>query len=317
MKMMAGLLALALGAMANDVCTLRTANTGMLLQTASRVHSQAQETDTKLDPVILDWLKKFRVCGQCTSMLSRVGDPLGGKAPPPFVDGAGTHKNDGGYLMCRDTTESASVAISIGINGWDGWGIQMSDEFKVPVHQYDCTNLRAPTCPEDRHCLMEFHGLCIDDGSAFFPSHQVKLLGDMVEQHAREGDNNLVLKIDCEGCEWGVFDNAPKELLSRFQTIVVEFHYLGNFQNYADISYKAPIMTKLLDVFHIVHTHECNFVPTADYGPYRIPTILEATLVRKDLVGEITCRSSPYLQNLDMRDRFESPDGGAASTILP
>ncbi|BCS91235.1 MAG: hexuronic acid methyltransferase AglP [Candidatus Micrarchaeota archaeon] len=36
---------------------------------------------------------------------------------------------------------------------------------------------------------------------------------------------NSVLKIDCEGCEYGILLNASKETLSLFDQIVLEYHY--------------------------------------------------------------------------------------------
>jgi len=37
--------------------------------------------------------------------------------------------------------------------------------------------------------------------------------------------NNAVLKIDCEGCEYGVILNADKNTLKRFDRIQIEYHY--------------------------------------------------------------------------------------------
>merc|ERR1712039_455137 len=130
-----------------------------------------------------------------------------------------------------------------------------------------------------------------------------------------------------------------KALLSRFRTIVVEFHgigaqwflvprrqwfaalflngFPGNGQTSISIKQTA-VMQKLLEIFHIVHTHECNFAgPYKRFGPYTLPDILEVTLVRHDLVEETSCHNSPYLTKLDLPDMLERPDDGARSTVLP
>ncbi|MEM3265170.1 MAG: FkbM family methyltransferase [Thermoplasmata archaeon] len=37
--------------------------------------------------------------------------------------------------------------------------------------------------------------------------------------------NNGILKIDCEGCEYGIVLNAKKETLKKFDQIMIEYHY--------------------------------------------------------------------------------------------
>lgn len=37
--------------------------------------------------------------------------------------------------------------------------------------------------------------------------------------------NNGVLKIDCEGCEYGIILNLEKEYLRKFKQIIIEYHY--------------------------------------------------------------------------------------------
>ena len=69
---------------------------------------------------------------------------------------------DGGYAMCRNTLRDAAAAFSIGINGWDAWGVEVSDVAKVPVFELDCTNSLRPVCPpEYPACNLTFVDKCI------------------------------------------------------------------------------------------------------------------------------------------------------------
>ena len=43
---------------------------------------------------------------------------------------------DGGYLLCANLLGSARAGYSYGINGYDGWGCDVSRELGVVVHQY-------------------------------------------------------------------------------------------------------------------------------------------------------------------------------------
>ncbi|KAJ1637589.1 hypothetical protein T492DRAFT_950872 [Pavlovales sp. CCMP2436] len=52
-------------------------------------------------------------------------------------------------------------------------------------------------------------------------------LPDAVRGFVRDKRATLVLKLDCEGCEWGAFDHAARiapELLGRFDLIILEVH---------------------------------------------------------------------------------------------
>ncbi|MEM4098071.1 MAG: FkbM family methyltransferase [Candidatus Micrarchaeaceae archaeon] len=37
--------------------------------------------------------------------------------------------------------------------------------------------------------------------------------------------NRGILKVDCEGCEYGIVLNAKKETLQKFDQIMIEYHY--------------------------------------------------------------------------------------------
>ncbi len=55
-------------------------------------------------------------------------------------------RNDGGYLMCENLVDGVRSAYSYGIDTEDNWGCDVSREYKVPVHQYDCFTEHRPTC---------------------------------------------------------------------------------------------------------------------------------------------------------------------------
>lgn len=50
----------------------------------------------------------------------------------------------------------------------------------------------------------------------------ITTLGKLVE---RFGIKRAILKIDCEGCEYGVILNSNQEKLKRFDQIMIEYHY--------------------------------------------------------------------------------------------
>ena len=53
--------------------------------------------------------------------------------------------------------------------------------------------------------------------------------------------NNAILKIDCEGCEYGVILNAEKQSLRKFDQIAIEYHhgYLNLIKKLKDCGFKT------------------------------------------------------------------------------
>jgi hypothetical protein len=155
--------------------------------------------------------------------------------------------NDGGYPLCVNLLGGVKAGYSYGIAGYDQWGCDVSRRLQVPVHEYDCFDLRPPSCPGGRTV---FHGECIgtvketQDGRPF---------DTMSNQFARNGHAStpLVMKIDVEGAEWDAFLFAPDRALSQLEQIDVEFHHVD------DLKYIEAIR-RLKQFFYIAHVHYNN-----------------------------------------------------------
>ena len=115
----------------------------------------------------------------------------------------------------------------------------------------------------------------------------------------------MILKIDCEDCEWNVFIKGSSQL-SRFRSIIAEFHWLDLVSRHRRY---LEAMKRVLANFTVVHAHECNHFPPKHFGNYSIPAVLEVTFVRNDLVATMTrCVNPPYLQELDHPEKVNTPD---------
>src|SRR5215470_3143085 len=68
--------------------------------------------------------------------------------------------NDGGYLMCENLIEPLDSAYSYGVGTNDDWGCQISRQYHVPVHEYDCFDPARPACDGGR---LIFHNECVGD----------------------------------------------------------------------------------------------------------------------------------------------------------
>jgi hypothetical protein len=166
--------------------------------------------------------------------------------------------NDGGYPLCVNLLDGVKVGYSYGIAGYDRWGCDVSRRLQVPVHEYDCFDLRAPACPDGRTV---FHGECIATAKG---TQDGRPFDTMSSQFARNGNTStrVVMKIDVEGAEWDAFLLAPDSTLSQLDQIDVEFHHVE------DPKYVESIR-RLKQFFYVAHVHYNNFScdPLADPFP--------------------------------------------------
>ena len=165
--------------------------------------------------------------------------------------------HDGGYPLCANLLGRVKAGYSYGISGYDGWGCDVSRRLRIRVHQYDCFDLREPSCPGGETV---FHGECIGTARA---TQDGRPFDTLSSQFARNGDaaTSLVMKIDVEGAEWDAFLLAPDSTLSQIDQLDVEFHHVD------DPKYVETIR-RLKQFFHIAHVHYNNFSCDASLAPF-------------------------------------------------
>jgi hypothetical protein len=156
--------------------------------------------------------------------------------------------NDGGYLLCANLLTTVEAGYSYGISNYDGWGCDVSKQLAVPVHQYDCFDVRPPACPGGRTI---FHPECIAATRATIDGRPFDSLKDQI---AANGDaaRRLVVKMDVEGAEWESFLATPDAVFERIDQMAVEFH------DVADPRFILAV-AKLRESFHVAHLHFNNF----------------------------------------------------------
>lgn len=156
--------------------------------------------------------------------------------------------HDGGYLMCANLLDQVKSAYSYGIGGNDDWGCDISKRYKVPVHQYDCFNLRRPSCPGG---VFDFHEECVAGSAQRIDDRPF----DSVASHVvRNGDSGkrLVVKMDVEGAELESLFAMPDELLREVDQLVVEFHSIHE-------PHDVRLLEKLKRTFHVAYVHANNY----------------------------------------------------------
>ena len=209
---------------------------------ANSSSSLLSSIDTLLHNPVLD----EACCGPGRRM-TRVGKPAG---------------RDGGWTLCMPSVPSMRpcTILSIGIRDDPSFDVDAALSFGCTVHMFDhtippaaqkvLTNLHhtrlkyypigltaGPSSKEWRHYADGSKNYLKASEEAFAKQPPIFMnLKDMIE-HATGGSSSArvdVLKLDCEGCEWSVFErlansssttsSSSSDLLDRIDQIAIELH---------------------------------------------------------------------------------------------
>lgn len=178
---------------------------------------------------------------------------------------------DGGYVQIDDLA-GVSHALSFGISDNDDWDLVMA-KAGVPVEQFDHSVEKAPSS----HPLLHFHRKMI----AVEASAQSATLPNLVAEHSRSSEADVILKIDIEGCEWDVFDDASADVLSKLCQIVCEFHDLSHLTDPLFRTRARRVLAKLTEHFAPIHVHGNNSARLCNIANIPVPDVLEITFVSR------------------------------------
>jgi hypothetical protein len=103
-----------------------------------------------------------------------------------------------------------------------------------------------------------------------------------------KNDNEMILQMDIEGGEYNVIIDTPREILTKFRIIIIEFHKFDLLLNSNSFDMISSCIFKLLRDFHIIHIHPNNCSEIVEYKNFQIPPIIEFTFIRKDRVKNYT-----------------------------
>lgn len=210
--------------------------------------------------------------------------------------------NDGGYLMCENLADGVTSAYSYGIASDDNWGCDVSRQFGVTIHQYDCFTARRPTCDGGRFV---FHDECVGPKAEINDGHPFDTIPSQI---ARNGDRRtrLLVKIDVEGAEWDSLMATPDAVLDRILQMPMELHG-------TDEAKFVDVVRRLKRQFYLVNLHFNNNACTPAIAP--LPAFAFQVLWVNKRVGVLDpdAPSPAPMSPLNAPDRPDSPDCQLAS----
>lgn len=204
---------------------------------------------------------------------------------PRMIEGAKLARiggpNDGGYVMLGPVAPpTVTAAYSFGVGDEISWDEAIAAR-GIDAWLYDHT-VAAPAGLPAR-CRFTRKGVTGRTTGA-----HLQTLAECVRENGHQGRSDLVLKMDVEGAEWDVFEEASESLLGQFQQIVVELHGLTNALAPGRHDAIANVLEKLARTHQCIHVHGNCDQPPVWMGDLVVPDVAEVTYVRRsDVEGQI------------------------------
>jgi hypothetical protein len=179
---------------------------------------------------------------------------------------------DGGYVMLDDFG-AARTALSLGIGPDVSWDVAMADR-GLRIIQFDHTVAGPPV----ENPQFDFHRARVA-GRRQSPDDVT--LAEILARPDLAGENDLIAKIDVEGCEWEILAATATALLARLRQVVIEFHDVRKFVEPAWRATAVAALQNLTASHACIHIHGNNWGPFTVIGGIAFPNAFEACFVRR------------------------------------
>jgi hypothetical protein len=223
---------------------------------------------------------------------------------------------DGGYIMLDGFgSQTTDAAFAFGVGRDASWEAQVADR-GIDVYMFDHTVEQPPM----RHQRCHFVPLGVTGTKR---SERLRTLERLVSDHGMSESKRLMLKMDIEGAEWDVLEQASSSTLDQFTQIVIEFHRLVRaVYRERELERVIRVLRKLNITHQCVHVHGNTNVPRPPVwlGNLVLPDALEVTYVcRRDFTGRMRPNTRYFPTALDQPSHPGRPDlhlgtfGGSAT----
>jgi len=209
---------------------------------------------------------------------------------------------DGGYVMLDDF-HGIDAAYSFGIAGDVSWDESIAGR-GIDVFMYD----HSIQCLPKSNPRFHFFKVGIS-GSSNNNAIGLKTLEQLIATNGHSQCSNLILKIDVEGYEWGVFTQCSQNVLAQFSQIVVEFHDLVTAFDGDRHREVVAALTRLNKTHQSVHVHANGHEIPIWISGLVLPPLLEVTYVRRnDYEKQLIANTRQFPTELDQCSAPGWPD---------
>jgi len=210
----------------------------------------------------------YKRCAEIVSLLS-----------PMDVEGAKYSRVgkdfDGGYVMLENfEATTIDAAYSFGIADDASWDEEIANR-GIDVYMYDHTIDKLPSA----HRRFRYFKLGITGDEK---DKNLNTLNDILAKNGHTQRNNLIMKMDIEGCEWDVFQYAETGILDQFSQIVVEFHGLvAAVYDREALMTVVSVLQKINKTHQSVHVHANGSSVPLLIGGLALPDVMEVSYLRR------------------------------------
>tara|TARA_B100000242_G_C43052450_1_gene491828 strand:- start:98 stop:901 length:804 start_codon:yes stop_codon:yes gene_type:complete len=183
--------------------------------------------------------------------------------------------SDGGYLH-PDNLDTISYCFSAGVSDISNFEKELSDRFGIKSFMADASVENSPIQDKNFEFIPKFIGI--------HSKNEFITLSDWMNQTLGENKENIILQMDIEGGEFDVLMYEDSSTLSRFSSMIIEFHNLQKMFEKDFLKMTSAIFEKIYTNFSICHVHPNNCCGIASLDGIDIPRVLEVTFIRNDLV---------------------------------
>lgn len=191
--------------------------------------------------------------------------------------------NDGSYVL-PDDLDGVTHCFSPGVGPTSQFEALLFDTFGIKSFLIDASVKRVPSHRSD---FFEFDEKFLGASSY----GRVVSLNDWIRSKAAEiKTHDLLLQIDIEGSEYASLLAADDEVLKRFRVIAIELHCLDllNVEVFANVF--EQFIQKISANFVVCYARANDCCGYAKVGNYKLPRVMELTLIRKDRIVELSER---------------------------
>jgi hypothetical protein len=111
--------------------------------------------------------------------------------------------------------------------------------------------------------------------------------------------NNIFLKMNMEGNEYLWLDYVSVNDLKKFKQLLVKFHGINDDTWNCDYKTKVNVFKKLSETHYIIHAHGNKHQDSQLKTEVNIPSVIEFTFIRKDLLENPKLNTYKLPMNID------------------
>ena len=207
---------------------------------------------------------------------------------------------DGGYLV-PDILDNIDYCFSAGVGEISTFEKELSEIYQIKSYMADASVNSPPHEDKNFFFIKKF----LSSKTKF----EFITLKDWLSINIVDNSDNKILQMDIEGSEYDVLTFESAQTLKQFSLMIVEFHKLENLSNPIFLKMANAIFEKIYDNFYICHVHPNNFSGIYNFKNIKIPSSIEVTFIRKDLINEHKSSNKIFLPHaLDKKNHENSID---------